>query len=112
MQWATQVAKNLGKATSAELVEVRNITWKTAPSRSKVGTKDLAGILRRRSLVRLLLLVTASVPSYPHGQLMSAGSAYQILRLREFVCSDVIPDASFYPATGNISLWRLVTNAT
>ena len=112
MQWVTQVAKNLERAMSVELVEVRNIIWKTASSRSKVGPKDLAGILRRRSLVRLLHFVAASALSHLYGQLMNAGSAYQILRSRELVCLNVARYADFYSATGNISSWRLVANAT
>jgi len=64
MQWVTQVAKNLEKVMFVELVEVLSIIWKTALSRSKAGSKDLVGILRRRSLVRLLLLVAISVLSH------------------------------------------------
>ena len=48
------VAKNLEKAMSAELAEVRSIIWKTASSRNKVGRNDLVGILRKRSLVCFL----------------------------------------------------------
>ena len=54
-RWVTQAVKNLGRAMFVELVEVRSIIWKTASSCSRVEPKDLAGTLRRRSLVRLLL---------------------------------------------------------
>ena len=112
MQWVTQVAKNLEKAISVELVVVQSIIWKTASLRSKVGPKDLAGIPRKKSLVRLLLLFAIFALSHMYGQPMNAGSAYQILRLRELVHSNDMRYADFYSATGNISSWQSVVNVT